>query len=141
MDWTLSIKKGTLSGLRVLWELAKVIVPAMIVINVLEKTGGLAQLSAWLGPLMGLFGLPGESALALVSANLVSTYAGLAVLVALALPFKETTILAAMMMVNHAAISETALVAKTGAKAGLVLLLRTAAMVIVALVLNWTLPA
>lgn len=141
MDWTASIKRGTLSGARVLWELAKVIVPAMIVINVLEKTGWLARLSVWLGPLMGLVGLPGEAALALVSANFVSTYAGLAVLVALALPVKETTILAVMMLINHAAISETALVAKTGAKAGLVLLTRTVAMVIVALVLNWTLPS
>lgn len=137
MDLTASTKKGVIVGLRVLWELAKVIVPAVAVINVLDKTGFLLRLSEWLGPVMGIFGLPGESALVLVTANLVSPYAGLAMIVALALPVKETTILCAMMMLNHAAVSETALVAKAGARSSWVLLARTAAMVLVGLALNW----
>jgi len=135
-----SVKRGTSAGLHVLWELAKVIVPAMIAINVLEQSGWLTRLSDWLGPLMAIFGLPGEAALALVSANVASIYAGLGVVVALGLNAKETTIVAAMMMINHAAISETALVAKAGARAGWVLAARTVAMVIVALLLNWLLP-
>jgi hypothetical protein len=140
VDLKASVKKGLLSGLRVLWELAKVIVPAVIVINVLDKTGVLTHLSHWLGPVMGLFGLPGESALVLVTANFVSFYGGLALIVALALPFKQTTILAAMMMINHGAISETALVSKAGARGSWVLAARTVAMVLVALLLNWTMP-
>jgi hypothetical protein len=140
VDLKASVKKGLLSGLRVLWELAKVIVPAVIVINVLDKTGVLMHLSQWLGPVMGLFGLPGESALVLVTANFVSFYGGLALIVALALPFKQTTILAAMMMINHGAISETALVSKAGARGSWVLAARTVAMALVALVLNWTMP-
>lgn len=140
MDLAASVKRGTSAGLHVLWELAKVIVPAMVAIHVLEQSGWLTRLSDWLGPLMGIFGLPGEAALALVSANLATIYAGLGVLVALGLSAKETTIVAAMMMINHAAISETALVAKAGARAGWVLAARTAAMVVVALLLNWLLP-
>jgi hypothetical protein len=140
VDLKASVKKGLLSGLRVLWELAKVIVPAVIVVNVLDKTGVLMHLSQWLGPVMALFGLPGESALVLVTANFVSFYGGLALIVALALPFKQTTILAAMMMINHGAISETALVSKAGARGSWVLAARTVAMALVALVLNWTMP-
>jgi hypothetical protein len=140
VDLAASVKRGTGAGLRVLWELGKVIVPAMVAINVLEQSGWLTRLSDWLGPLMGIFGLPGEAALALVSANVASIYAGLGVVVALGLSAKETTIVAAMMMINHAAISETALVAKAGARAGWVLAARTAAMVVVALLLNWLLP-
>lgn len=140
MDLKASIKKGTVSGLRVLWELAKVIVPAVAVVHLLDKTGLLVYLSDWLGPVMAIFGLPGESALVLVTANFVSFYGGLAAIVALALPFKQTTILAAMMMINHAAISETALVTRAGARGSWVLAIRTLAMVLVGLVLNWTMP-
>ncbi|MFZ5822741.1 MAG: nucleoside recognition domain-containing protein [Bacillota bacterium] len=140
MDLTASARKGLASGLRVLWELAKVIIPAVMVVHVLDRTGALLVLSQWLGPVMGIFGLPGESALVLVTANFVSFYAGLATIVALALPFKETTILAAMMMINHSAISETALVTRAGARGSWVLAIRTVAMVVVGLVLNWTMP-
>jgi len=140
VDLRISTKRGVVSGLKVLWELAKVIVPAMVVINVLDKTGVLNLLTVWLGPVMGIFGLPGESALVLVTANFVSFYGGLATIVALALPFKQTTILAAMMMINHGAISETALVAKAGARGSWVLAIRTVAMVLVGLILNWVMP-
>lgn len=140
LDLKATIKKGTISGLRVVWELAKVIVPAVLVVHLLDRVGILPHLSQWLGPLMAVFGLPGESALVLVTANFVSFYGGLATLVALALPFKQTTILAAMMMINHAAISETALVTKAGARGSWVLVARTAAMVMAGLVLNWTMP-
>lgn len=140
MDLRASVKRGLVSGLRVLWELAKVIVPAMIVIQLLDKMGVLPHLSLWLGPVMELFGLPGESALVLVTANFVSFYGGLATLVALDLSYKQTTILAAMMMVNHAAISETALVTKAGARGSWVLAARLVAMVLVGLGLNWAMP-
>ena len=140
MDLAASVKQGTRAGLLVLWELAKVIVPAVVLVHLLEQSGWLPRISGWLGPVMGIFGLPGEAALALVSANVASIYAGLGVVVALGLNAKETTIVAAMMMINHAAISETALVAKAGARAGWVLAARTVAMVVVALLLNWLLP-
>lgn len=137
MDLQASVKKGLLSGVRVLWELAKVIIPAVVVIHLLEKTGLMVRLSDALGPLMGLFGLPGESALVLVSANFVSTYAGIATIVALGMPMKQTTIISALIMINHAAIQETALVAKVGARSLWMLLARTVAMVVVGLALNW----
>lgn len=140
MEWRASTMKGTTTGLKVLWELAKVIVPAVMVVQVLDKTGVLAHVSSALGPVMGLFGLPGEGALVLVSANFVSFYAGLATLVALALPAKQLTILAAMMMVCHGAINETALVAKAGARAWWVVAARVAAMVAVGLLLRLILP-
>lgn len=135
-----SVRRGTQAGLVVLWELAKVIVPVVVLVHLLEQSGWLPRISGWLGPVMGIFGLPGEAALALVSANLSTIYAGLGVTVALGLPARETTIVAAMMMICHSAIAETALVAKAGARAGWVLLARVVTMVVVALLLNWLLP-
>jgi hypothetical protein len=140
VDVVASVKKGTRSGVRVLWELAKVIIPVAILVRVLEQSGWMVYLSRGLGPLMHWFGLPGEASLVLVSANLSSLYAGLAAMFALsALTLKQKTILAAMMMVCHGAISETALMAKTGARAGWMLTARLVAMVLVGLALNWLL--
>lgn len=140
MQLRASVMKGTSSGFKVLWELAKVIIPAVVVVNLLEMSGVLAHVSRLLGPLMGIFGLPGEGALVLVSANLVTFYAGLAILVALDLTIKQKTILAAMMMICHGAISETALVAKAGSRAWLVLGARVLAMLLAGLALNLLMP-
>lgn len=140
LEWRGTVVKGTQTGLKVMWELAKVIVPAVTVVTVLDKTGLLAHVSRALGPVMGLFGLPGEAALVLVTANFVSTYAGLATLVALNLPAKQITILATMIMLCHAAISETAIIAKVGARSSWVLATRTVAMVLAGLLLNWLIP-
>lgn len=140
MDLKASVRKGVLSGLRVLWELAKVIVPTMVVITLLDRTGVLLHLSRWLGPVMALFGLPGEAALALVMGWFTTFYGGLAALVALPLTVKQASILAAMIMINHAGISETALVAQAKARASWVLAARTVAMIVVGLAMNWLWP-
>jgi hypothetical protein len=140
VQWQDTVTRGARTGLKVIWELAKVIIPAVVIVHLLERTGMMPQLSRALGPVMSVFGLPGEGALVLVTANFVSFYGGLAALVALDLTWKQVTILAAMMMICHGAITETALVAKAGARAGWVLATRVAAMTVVGLLLNWLLP-
>lgn len=140
MDLRASLTKGTVTGLKVIWELAKVIVPAMVIINVLDKTGAITYISHALGPVMSIFGVPGEGSLVIVSANFVSFYAGLATLVALHLPWRSLTILATMMMLCHGATYETALAVKAGARGGVVLGARAVAMVVVGILLNLVLP-
>lgn len=140
MQLQASITKGLTTGIKVLWELAKVLIPSVIVIRVLENAGVLAYISDALGPVMGLFGLPGEGALVLVLANFVSTYSALAAMIALHLEWKQVTILCVMVLICHAAITETALVAKAGARASLVLVARVVAMVVVGVLLRFILP-
>jgi hypothetical protein len=136
MQAVTSVKQGTITGLRVLWELAQVIIPAVILVNVLDKTGVMPHISHALTPVMAIFGLKGEAALVLVSANLSTVYAGLGIMAALHLSFKEVTILCAMMAMCHGAIPETALVARSGARASVMLGARLGAMVLVGVVLN-----
>jgi hypothetical protein len=141
VDLVASVRKGAFSGVKVMWELGKVIVPVAILVRVLEGTGWMHYISNALAPLMHLFGVPGEGALVLVSANLSTVYAGLGTMAALTtLTIKQKTILAAMMMLCHSAISETALMAKTGAKAQWMLGARFAAMIVVGILLNLLLP-
>lgn len=136
MQLTASLTKGTRTGLKVLWELAKVIVPAAMIVNVLDKVGVLPYIGHLLAPLMSVFGLPGESALVLLTANFVSYYAGLGILIALHLTAKQVTVLAVMMTICHGAIYETPMVAKTGARASWVLVTRIVAMIAGGLILN-----
>jgi len=140
MDLRATTLKGTSAGLRVLWELAKVMIPAVIIVTVLDRSGILDDVSQWLGPVMGIFGLPGESALVLVTANFVTTYAGLAILMALDLTLKQKSILGAMMLICHGAVSETPLLAKAGASGTWVLVTRILAMVLAGLLMNWLWP-
>lgn len=140
MDVRATTMKGINAGLRVLWELAKVMVPAVMVVTLLDRSGILDDFSRWLAPVMGVFGLPGESALVLVMANFVTTYAGLAVLMALDLTLKQKSILGAMMLICHGAISETPLLAKAGASGTWVLMTRFLAMVLAGLLMNWLWP-
>lgn len=140
MELRATVTKGTASGLKVLWELAKVMVPAVMVVTVLDRSGVLTVVSDWLSPMMGIFGLPGEGALVLVTANFVTTYAGIALLMALDLTVKQKTILGAMMLICHGAISETPLVAKAGASGTWVLVTRLLAMIAAGLSMNWLLP-
>lgn len=140
MDVRTTTMKGINAGLRVLWELAKVMVPAVMVVTLLDRSGILDDFSRWLAPVMGVFGLPGESALVLVMANFVTTYAGLAVLMALDLTLKQKSILGAMMLICHGAISETPLLAKAGASGTWVLMTRFLAMVLAGLLMNWLWP-
>ncbi|HYG57131.1 MAG TPA: nucleoside recognition domain-containing protein [Symbiobacteriaceae bacterium] len=140
MQFRLSVVKGTQKGLKVLWELTKVVVPAMMVVHLLDRTGILPHISRALAPVMGLFGLPGEAALALVTGNFIGFYAGLATIAALDLTLKQLTTISAMVMVCHGAISETALVAKAGARASWMIGARVTAMVLVGLILRFILP-
>lgn len=124
-----------------MWELGKVIIPVAILVRVLEGTGWMHYVSNALAPLMHIFGVPGEGALVLVSANFSTPYAGLGIMAALTgLTVKQKTILAAMMMLSHGAISETALMAKTGAKAQWMLAARLGAMVVAGVLLNLLMP-
>jgi len=140
VDLRASVARGAVAGLKVLWELAKVMIPVVVAITVLDRSGILDDISRWLGPVMGVFGLPGESALVLVTANFTSVYAGLATMLALDLTLKQKSILGAMMLICHAAISETALLSKAGASGAWVLTTRFVAMVLTGLLMNWLWP-
>lgn len=133
------VLQGIKKGLWVLWDLAKVLIPAAVVVALLDYSGWLEIIASLFAPVMGWFGLPGEGALVLVTGNLLTTYPALALILTLDLTVKQITILSAMLMVCHSAIQETALVAKAGANWLWVLGTRLASMVIAGLVLNWLL--
>ena len=117
MAWAVeALRRTGTSGTRMIWGVAKVLVPAVMMVTVLDRTGWLERMAGWTAPAMAWFGLPGEAALIFVAGFLLNFYAGLAVLAGLALPAREATIAAAMLMNCHGLLIDSALQARTGSQ-------------------------
>ncbi|MGI6450445.1 MAG: nucleoside recognition domain-containing protein [Desulfitobacteriia bacterium] len=117
-------KKGIGKGLETTWDLAKVIFPVTLLVSILEYTPVIDFLSNMLAPLMGFFGLSGESAIVLVLGNVLNLYAALGAMLAMSLTVKEAFILAIMLSLSHNLILETAITTKIGVKPWIVALMR-----------------
>lgn len=113
---------------RISLELYKVMIPVLILVKLLEMAGGITLLARALSPVMGIVGLPGETALVWATAMLVNLYAAIIVLAGLALQLTaaQATVLALMMLVAHNLLVETAICTRAGLKSWFMLLSRIA---------------
>jgi len=136
VDIKLTFIKGLKKGLSTTVFLGKIIIPVYFFITLLKYTGILSWISTYLAPIMGIFGLPGDAAIALVFGNFVNIYAALAVISGLSLTSKEITILAVMLSFSHSLFMETAVAKKTGLSVMIVLSLRIGLALISGIVLN-----
>lgn len=109
-----TIKRGFMSGVNVTWELGKILVPIYFVVTFLKHTPMLDMIAKAFSPIMGIFGLPGEAAIALVLGNVVNLYASIGAIASLSLTVKELSILAIMLSFSHSLLTETALAKKIG---------------------------
>ena len=105
--------RGSKNALKVLWLLAKVMIPAILVVTWLDLSGGLDYLSAFFSPFMAWFALPGEAAVPLV-AEIFRTLCWCGAMAALSLSSKQKLILAAMLMLCHSLPQEGAIVPRPG---------------------------
>lgn len=118
------ITTGLYKGIGVVLRLAKVIIPAIILVSILQATTVLYTIGQLFAPLMQLVGLPGEAAIAFVIGIFTSIYGGIGAMIALPLSPGEATILSAMIAICHGAFMETAVVTEAGASGTLVFCLR-----------------
>ncbi len=123
------------------WAVLKIIVPISIAVRFLEQWGVIDKLGEWLGPVMGLVGLPGEMGLVWATAMFMGIYAAMVVFVTLlpqlqpAMTVAQTTVLATMMLVAHGLPQELRICQKAGPRMRVVVLIRVAG----ALALGWIL--
>lgn len=103
-------------------------VPAIIVIKILEEAGLIKWLSKILHPVMGVVGLPGEAGLVWATTLLTNIYAGLVVFFTQldynSLNALQLTILGSLMLIAHALIIESAIAKKAGIPVFVTLILR-----------------
>jgi len=75
---TRRLRLGLERGLRACWVLFRISVPTYIVMDLLARLGVIAAIGKACAPLMGLFRLPGEAAIAVLLGYLVNIYAATA---------------------------------------------------------------
>ncbi len=123
----LSGKRGVVSGLSTAWLLLRIMVPTMAIVQVLKVLGALAFLAHLASPVMKVFGLPGEAALALLTGGVVNIYAAIAVAVNIPMTAKSMTVLAIMVLIAHNLIVETAVQSRAGTPAAVMVTVRISA--------------
>ncbi|MEP4434604.1 MAG: nucleoside recognition domain-containing protein, partial [Hyphomicrobiales bacterium] len=83
-------------------DLAKVMIPIMVLVRIAEAYGVVDAMGPALEPIMGLMGLPAETGIVWVSALLVGIYAGFGALPVLAgvdMSMAQISILASIMLI------------------------------------------
>ncbi len=114
----------------------KVIVPFYLIVELIRYLGFIQVIGGIFRPFMSLFGLPGESALALIAGYTANLYAAIAVLKPLHLSSKDVTIIALMLGMSHSLPIETAITKKTCVNAWLLLMARVFFSLLAGMVLN-----
>jgi hypothetical protein len=122
-----------------LWFL-KITIPISFAVTLLYHFGALNLLSDLLSPAFNLIGLRGEAALVYITSAFLNVYSAIAVITSLNFTIREMTIIGIMSLVAHNLIVETAVQKKTGSKAWHIVLLRIAASIAAAIILNYLLP-
>lgn len=118
------VKIGVYKGIDVVLRLAKIIIPAIVFVSILQTTTILHTIGQLFAPLMQIVGLSGEAAIAFVIGILTSIYGGIGAMMALSLSSRELTILSTMIAICHGAFMETAVVTEAGASGTMVFCLR-----------------
>ena len=122
------------------WWLIKITVPVSFGVMLLDYFGILAMMAQYTGPVFRHLGLPGISAIVLVTSIFTNIYSVVAVLSLLQLPMREGIILATMCLVSHGFLIETAVMKRTGSSAIRMLLLRLTGSFAIAWMLNLIMP-
>jgi len=127
-------------GMKTAWWLIKITVPVSFGVMLLDYFGILALMAQYTGPVFRYVGLPGISAIVLVTSVFTNIYSVVAVLSLLQLPMREGVILATMCLVSHGFLIETAVMKRTGSSAVRMLLLRLTGSFLVGWMLNLVMP-
>lgn len=117
-------------------QLCTIIIPVYVLTALLKLTPFFEYVGGLFEPFMGFFGLPGESAVAIITGTFVNLYAAAAVVADLEMTGKQLTILALILGVSHSQIMETAIIGKMKARPYLVTPLRVIVSLCAGFVLN-----
>jgi len=120
--------------------IVRLTVAVSFVVFLMQYTGLINWISAWVSPVFHLFGLRGDAAMAFVSGYFINIYTSIGVISTLDLTAREITILATMSTAAHAIIVEGAVLHRTGTPTLYTIVLRTLASLTLGILLNLILP-
>lgn len=127
-------------GMKTAWWLIKITVPVSFGVMLLDYFGILALMAQYTGPVFGHIGLPGVSAIVLVTSIFTNIYSVVAVLALLHMPMREGIIIGTMCLVSHGFLIETAVMNRTGSSVVRMLLLRLTGSLVIGWMLNLLMP-
>ena len=106
-----AFQKAWKNSIKVSWMIIKIYIPFSILANILKQTGVLEFIVPFFAPLMELMGLPGDTAVILLS-GFVNFFGALGALSAFDLTFRQITILGVTVGLAHSLFVETAVLMK-----------------------------
>ncbi|NWN81781.1 MAG: hypothetical protein HLX48_02135 [Halomonas sp.] len=122
--------------------LLRILVPALLVVKLLDMLGMTAWLSHWLAPLMAPLGLPEPLSLVWAATLLTNIYTGLVIFFEVTqdtpLTVAQVTVLGSLMAIGHSLPVEGAVARKAGVPWWLTLLLRVGGAWLLAWGLQWS---
>ncbi|MEG1545146.1 MAG: nucleoside recognition domain-containing protein [Tannerellaceae bacterium] len=127
------------AGRTCLW-LLKIILPISLLVRLLQYSGLLDKMSAFMEPLFSLVGLPGETAIIFITSVFCPLYAPIALITSMSLGVREATILTLMCLVSHNLVVESSVQAKTGSSFCEMTVLRLVMSFVIAFSLNFVMP-
>ena len=122
-----ALVRGLVRGLEATGALARAMVPAYVLVRLLDAAGIVGWLVGRVEPAMAWFGLPGKAAIPLVVGNVVSLYSGIGALASLDLPVEQASIVALMLCLSHNLVVESAILRRMGMSFAFVTALRLVA--------------
>lgn len=127
---------GVTRAIDTIFRIAKILIPVYFIIKVLQHSGALLHIAAFFEPVMFIFGLKGDTALAIILSNALNIYAGLAIIANLEMTTKEITTLAMMILFSHSLPIETAVLKNIGVSKVLQITIRICVSIITGIVMN-----
>ena len=128
------MRRGLRRGMRTSWILFRVMIPTFIAVDLLARLGVIEVIGRFCAPVMGLFRLPGESAIPVLLGLFINVVAATAALGALGLSSGQILTLGLMIGIGHSIVVETAVTKAAGARAGRLLLYGIILSIVVGLV-------
>lgn len=133
-------KKFISEVLRVYWTLLKVMVPAIVIVKVLDQFGATDLLAHLLSPVMNLVGLPEELGIVWAVAILTNVYAAMIVFYNLALTMEisiaDVSVLGSLILLAHSLPIEGAIAKALGIRWRDTLLIRVGGALVLGVILN-----
>ncbi len=123
---------------RTLVLLLRLMLPISLLTGYLRWSGALEALGQVCAPAMGIFRLPGEAAVPMISGMLGGIYALVGAMAVIPMSVEEVTILSAMVLVAHNLFVECAVQDRTGAPWRWTLAIRLAGMIVMGLIVAWS---
>ncbi|MDR2552784.1 MAG: transporter [Treponema sp.] len=134
-------RDNVLPALSIIRFLLVIMLPVSFAVMVLEHAGILYYVAKYMNPAMQFVGLPGEAALACLSAIFMNIYSAIAVIKTLSLSGKQMIILASMCLIAHSFFVECLVMKKTGSSLRKIVLIRLFNSFLAGWILHFIVPA